>query len=58
MRLMRRKEEELAEEMKEYRLDILGVSETHLRSCDEKQVGEAEMVFSGVLEGGVAIIIL
>ena len=30
MRLMRHKEEELAEEMKEYRLDILSVSETHL----------------------------
>ena len=55
MRLMRCKEEELAEEMKEYRLDILGVSKTH---CGEKQVGEAEMVFCGVLEGGVAVIIL
>ena len=30
VRLMRSKEEELVEEMKKYRLDILGVSDTHL----------------------------
>ena len=33
----------------------------HLRGCGEKQVGEAAMVFSGVVEGrvkgGVAIMI-
>ena len=54
---MRHKEEELAEEMRKYRLDVLGVSETHLRGCGEMQVGGAAMVFSGVMEakGGVAI---
>ena len=30
VRSMRHKEEELAEEMRKYRLDILGVSKTHL----------------------------
>ena len=61
MRSMRNKEEELVEEMNKYRLDILGVSETQLRGCGERQVGEAVMAFSGVVEGrakgGVAVML-
>lgn len=61
MRSMRNKEEELVEEMNKYRLDSLGVSKTHLRGCGERQVGEAAMVFSGVMEGivkgGVAVVV-
>ena len=61
MRSMRNKEEELVEEMNKYRLDILGVSETQLQGCGERQVGEAVMVSSGVVEGrgkgGVAVVV-
>ena len=47
--------------MKKYRLSVLGVSETHLKGCGEKAIGDAVMVYSGVSEGrakgGVAVII-
>ena len=36
-----------------YRLDILGVSEAHLRGCGEKEVDGVEVVYSGVTEGRV-----
>lgn len=56
-----RNKEELVEEMNKYRLDILGVSKTHLRGYGERQVGEAAMVSSGVMEGivkgGVAVVV-
>ena len=58
---IRCKEEEAVREMKKYRLDILGVSEAHLRGCGEKEVDGVEMVYSGVTEGrvkgGVAVLI-
>ena len=61
MRSMKNKEEEIGEEMKKYRLDILGVSETHLRGNGQREVGSMVMVYSGVVEGrakgGVAILI-
>ena len=61
MRSMKNKEEEIEEEMKKYRLDILGISETHLRGSGQRAVGSMVMVYSGVVEGrakgGVAILI-
>ena len=61
VRSIRRKEEEAVREMKKYRLDILGVSEAHLRGCGEKEVDGVEVVYSGVTEervkGGVAVLI-
>ena len=61
VRTLKDKEEEVIEEMKKYRLSILGVSETHLKGCVEKEFGDAVMVYSRVAEGrakgGVAVII-
>ena len=61
VRSIRCKEEEAVREMKKYRLDILGVSEAHLRGCGEKEVDGVEVVYSGVTEGrvkgGVAVLI-
>ena len=61
VRSIRCKEEEAVREMKKYHLDILGVSEAHLRGCGEKEVDGVEMVYSGVTEGrvkgGVAVLI-
>ena len=61
VRSIRCKEEEAVREMTKYRLDILGVSEAHLRGCGEKEVDGVEMVYSGVTEGrvkgGVAVLI-
>ena len=52
---------EVTEEMKKYRLEVLGLSETHLRGCGEREIGESVMIYSGVSEGrvksGVALII-
>ena len=45
--------EELVREMKKYCLDILGVSEAHLRGWREKEVDGVEMVYSGITEGRV-----
>ena len=47
------KEGEAVREMKKYRLDILGISEAHLRGCGEKEVDGVEVVYSGVTEGRV-----
>ena len=51
----------MVEEMKSYRLEVLGVSETHLKGCGEWEIGEAVMIYSGVSEGrakgGVAVIV-
>ena len=62
VRSIRCKEEEAVREMKKYRLEILGVSEAHLRGCGEKEVDGVEMVYSGITEGrvkgGVAVLIL
>ena len=61
VRTLKNKEQEVIEEMKNYRLSVLGVSETHLKGCGEKEIGGAVMVYSGVTEGrakgGVALII-
>ena len=42
-------------------LDILRVSESHLRGCAKKKVDGVEMVYSGItegrVEGGVAVLI-
>ena len=60
VRSMKNKEE-IGEEMKKYRLDILGVSETHLRGSGQRDVSSMVMAYSGVVEGGakggVAILI-
>ena len=53
VRSIRCKEEEAVREMKKYRLDILGVSEAHLRGCGETEVDGVEVVYSGVKEGRV-----
>ena len=61
VRTLKNKEQEVSEEMEKYRLSVLGVSETHLKGCGEKETGGAVMVYSGVTEGrakgGVALII-
>ena len=61
VRSLRHKELEVIEEMKKYRLEVLGLSETHLRGCGEREIGESVMIYSGVSEGrvkgGVAVII-
>ena len=62
VRTLKNKEQEVIEEMKKYRLSVLGVSETHLKGCGEKETGGAVMVYSGVKEGrakgGVVLIIV
>ena len=61
IRSLRHKELEVIEEMKKYRLEVLGLSEMHLRGCGEWEIGESVMIYSGVSEGrvksGVAVII-
>ncbi len=61
VRSLRHKELEVTEEMKKYRLEVLGLSETHLRGCGEREIGESVMIYSGVSEGrvkgGVAVIV-
>ena len=51
----------MVEEMKKYRLEVLGVNETRLKGCCEREVGEAVMIYSGVSEGrakgGVVVVI-
>ena len=53
--------EELFTEMKKYRLEVLGVSETKVKENGMKQIGDVSCVFSGVQEGrakgGVAILL-
>ena len=51
VRTLMNKEQEVIKEMKKYRLSVLGVSETHLKGCREKETGGAVMVYSGVTEG-------
>ena len=61
VRPLKNKEEEVIEAMKKYRLSVLGVSETHLKECGEKEFDDTVMVYSGVTagraKGGVAVII-
>ena len=61
IRTMKGKETELVEEMKKYRLKMLGVSEAKMRGNDEKAIGDVRCVFSGVQDGrvkaGVAILL-
>ena len=56
VRTMSSREEELVDEMKRYRLEVLGISEPKL-----KRIGDATCVHSGVQEGrstaGVAILL-
>ena len=47
---MKNKEEKTAEEMKKYSLDILGVSEAHLRRR-EKVLRSTVMEYSAIVEG-------
>ena len=58
---LKHKEAEVVEEMKSYRLEVLGVSETRLKACGEREIGEVVMIYSGVSEGrakgGVAVIV-
>ena len=46
---------------KKYWLEVLGLSEMHLRGCGEREIGESVMIYSGVskgrVKGGVAVII-
>ena len=37
--------------MKKYRLEVLGLSEMHLRGCGEREIGESVMIYSGAGEG-------
>ena len=39
--------------MQKYCLDILEVSEAHLRGCGEKEVGGRVIVYLGAIEGRV-----
>ena len=61
IRTMTGREEELVEEMKKYRLEMLGVSETKARGNGEKAIGDVRCVFSGVQAGraraGVAVLL-
>jgi len=61
VRSMNGKEEELVAEMKKYRLEVVGVSETKVRGNGLKQIGDVSCVYSGVQEGrakgGVAILL-
>ena len=61
IRTMRGRERELVEEMKKYRLEMLGVSETKARGNGEKAIGDVSCVFSGVQAGraraGVAVLL-
>ena len=50
-RSLRHKELEVVEEMKKYRLEVLGLSEMHLRGCGEREIGESVMIYSGAGEG-------
>ena len=48
---MKNKEEKAAEEMKKYRLDILGVNEAHLRRSGQKVLHSTVMEYSAIVEG-------
>ena len=48
--------EELFTEMKKYRLEVLGVSETKARGSGMKQIGDISCVFSGGQEGRAKLI--
>ena len=50
VRSLKHKEAEVVEEMKSYCLEVLGVSETHLKGCGDYEIGEAMMIYSGVSE--------
>ena len=53
--------EELVMDMKKYRLEVLGVSETKVRGNGMKQIGDASCIFrcggEGRVKGGVAILL-
>ena len=61
IRTLSGREVELVEEMKKYRLEVLGASETKVRGNGEKAIGDVRCVFSGVGDGraraGVAILL-
>ena len=48
---MKNKEEKTTEEMKKYRLDILGVSEAHLRRSGQEVLRSTVMEYSAIVEG-------
>ena len=58
---MNGREPELVEEMKKYRLEVLGVSEMKMRGNGVKMIGDTMCVYSGVQGGrakaGVAILL-
>ena len=47
IRIMSGREVELVEEMKKYRLEMLGVSEANMRGNGEKGIGDVRCVFGG-----------
>ena len=61
IRTMSGREVELVEEMKKYRLEMLGVSEAKVRGNGEKAIGDVRCVFLGIQDGraraGVAILL-
>ena len=61
IRTMSGREVELVEEMKKYRLEMLGVSEAKVRGKGEKAIGDVRCVFLGIQDGrartGVAILL-
>ena len=52
VRSLRGREEKLIQEMKKYRLEVLGVSETKMKGNGSMAVGEGRCIFAGVEEGG------
>ena len=50
-RLPAGREEELLEEMKKYRLEVLGESKIKMKGNGSKAVGEGRCIFAGVEEG-------
>ena len=61
IRRMRGRESELVDEMKKYRLEMLGVSETKARGSGKKAIGDVRCVSLGVQTGraiaGVAVLL-
>ena len=61
VRTMNGREQELVEEMKRCRLEVLGVSETKVRGNGVRMIGDTTCVYSGVQGGrakaGVAILL-
>ena len=62
VRSIKGKEKELVEEVKKYKVDILGITETKKKGKDEEDLGSHKLIYSGVnpnerARAGVALLV-